>query len=126
MKSHLTALALLLCALTPVSADWPQWRGPQRDGVDADSPALLRDLPEKGLKALWLNKEVTREGRGEGWSSPVVAGNRVFFFSHNSGKKEEYLFCLSAETGEEIWRKKISSASTKTQQSGTPAVSSGR
>jgi len=126
MRTHLGALAVLLSSLTIFAADWPQWRGSQRDGVDPDSPTLYRELPEEGVKPLWLNKEVTREGRGEGWSSPVVAGNRVYFFSHNSGKKEEYLFCLSAETGEEVWRKQLASASTKTQQSGTPTVDHGR
>src|SRR4051812_11977128 len=107
MSRYLAGFVLPLALSTSLQADWPQWRGPHRDGVDADSPPLVRELPEKGLKPLWLNKEVTREGRGDGWSSPVVAENRVYFFGHNSGKKEEYVFCLSAETGEEVWRKEI-------------------
>lgn len=126
MKKHLLTLVVLLGSVMPVLADWPQWRGPQRDGVDTNSPSLLDELPEQGLKPLWLNKEVTRDGRGEGWSSPVVADKRVYYFSHNSGKKEEYVSCLSVEAGEEIWRKTIASGSTKTQQSGTPAVANGR
>src|SRR5205814_6576834 len=118
---------LLLMALpTPLLADWPQWRGANRDGVDADSPALIRELPHDGLKPTWLNKDVVAEGRGEGWSSPVVAQGKVYFFSHSSGKKQEHLTCLSAATGKELWHKTIESRATKVQQSGTPAVVNGR
>jgi len=69
------------------------------------------------------------QGRGEGWSSPVVAQGRVYFFSHARGKddkREEHVFCLDAETGKEVWHKTFASRATKVTQSGTPAVVAGR
>lgn len=51
---------------------WPQWRGPQRDGV-SDETGLLREWPEGGPPRIW-----TSDGLGHGWSSPVISGNRIF------------------------------------------------
>ena len=44
--------------------DWPQWRGPRRDGV-SDEKGLLSEWPQDGPKRLW-----TIDGLGKGWSSP--------------------------------------------------------
>lgn len=117
-----------LCLPAWSLADWPQWRGGSRDGVDATSPPLIKELPEEGLKPLWINKQTVAEGRGEGWSSPVVAEGRVYFFSHGRGKndsREEHVFCLDAETGKEVWHKTFASRASKVTQSGTPAVVNG-
>jgi outer membrane protein assembly factor BamB len=119
----------LLCGPAWLLADWPQWRGEGRNGFDAHSPRLMTELPAEGLTPLWINKETVAEGRGEGWSSPVVAEGRVYFYSHARGKddkREEHIFCLNANTGEEVWHKTIASRATKVTQSGTPAVVSGR
>ena len=51
---------------------WPQWRGPRRDGVSGET-GLLREWPEGGPREVW---SVT--GLGRGWSSPVIAGGRIF------------------------------------------------
>src|SRR5687767_2178712 len=48
----------------PGSGDWPQWRGPNRDGVSAET-GLLRQWPEGGPKVLWT------AATGEGFSSVV-------------------------------------------------------
>lgn len=119
----------LLCVPGWLAADWPQWRGAGRNGVAAHSPPLIAELPAAGLKPLWINPETVAQGRGEGWSSPVVAQGRVYFFSHARGKddkRQEHLFCLNAETGKEVWHKTFESRATKVTQSGTPAVVAGR
>ena len=67
---------LLAAAFTTHAADWPQWRGPLRNGVVPDSPKLLEALPEEGLKELWTSEEIPSNDEG-GLSSPVVAGARV-------------------------------------------------
>lgn len=96
--SRWVVAALVLGALTVPSAaqgsDWPQWRGPNRDGqaVGAELPA---ELPS-ALHQLWK----VRVGGGQ--SSPIVVGDRVFV--HARQGEEEVVLALSAATGEELWR----------------------
>src|SRR6478735_2908686 len=66
------ALTLLLLLSAAVRAeDWPQWRGPNRDGVFSET-GLLESFPAGRLKVRW------RVPVGWGFSSPVVAQGRVF------------------------------------------------
>ncbi len=51
---------------------WPQWRGPRRDGISAET-GLQPAWPEEGPKLLWK-----REGLGQGWSSPIVVGQSIY------------------------------------------------
>lgn len=53
-------------------AGWPQFRGPRRDGV-SDERGLLQAWPEGGPKELW-----SAPGAGKGYSSPIIAGGRIF------------------------------------------------
>ena len=68
----LTSLSMMCAA-----ADWPQWRGPNRDGVAPDSPPLIEKIPEAGLPVLWESEPVPANEDG-GLSTPVVAGGKVF------------------------------------------------
>lgn len=52
--------------------DWPQWRGPRRDGI-AQEKGLLSSWPAAGPALLWKT-----EGLGLGWSSPIVVGERLY------------------------------------------------
>jgi len=77
--------------------DWPEQRGPQRDGTSAE-----RDLPERwtlnGENFLW------RAPYG-GRSAPVVMGNRVFV-QNPAGRGadlQERVMCLDADTGKVLW-----------------------
>src|SRR5437879_1160760 len=54
-----------------VAGDWPQWRGPNRDGVSRET-GLLASWPEKGPKQLW------KADAGAGYSSLAVAGGRAY------------------------------------------------
>jgi outer membrane protein assembly factor BamB len=76
------------------AADWPQWRGPARDGAAPDA-AFPSPLPEK-LRQVW------RVQVGEGHSSPVVAGDRVFV--HSREGDDEVVRALDLATGRELWR----------------------
>jgi outer membrane protein assembly factor BamB len=67
---------LAILVMNAPAADWPQWRGPMRNGVVPDSPKLLEALPEEGLKELWESEPIPSNDEG-GLSSPVVAGGRV-------------------------------------------------
>ena len=93
---RLLPLAALACAagLAP-AADWPQFLGPHRDAVSPET-GLATSWPEKGPRRLWV-KDV-----GEGYSGPVVAGDRLILF-HRQGDQEA-VDCLDAGTGERKWR----------------------
>lgn len=99
MNSTLKCFAALLClALPATAADWPQWRGPQRDGHAAPDAKLISKLPAEP-KVLWRVKG------GEGLASPVVAGGKAFLFDSQDGK--ETVRCVNADDGHELWRTPI-------------------
>jgi outer membrane protein assembly factor BamB len=72
---HRTALLLAFCSTT--LADWPQWRGPDRNGVSTDTTALAETLPPEGFKKVWESSYIPSDHYG-GHASPVVAHERVF------------------------------------------------
>ena len=87
-------------ALSPVHAsqaagDWPQWRGAQRDGV-AQGVCLPRD---------WLDRKLTPRWRvplGDGYSAPLVVGDRVFTFGREEDR--EVVQAHELATGKVRWR----------------------
>src|SRR4030095_14217873 len=82
---HLIAacgLALLFNTVSLMAADWPQWRGMNRDGKSADS-GLLKQWPPDGPKLVWK-----ATGLGKGYGSVSVVGDRVY----SSGDKDESSF----------------------------------
>ena len=62
---------------TGSAADWPQWRGPLRNGVAPQSVPLLDALPPEGLPQLWDSESIPSNDDG-GLGSPVVADGRVY------------------------------------------------
>lgn len=74
--------------------DWPQWRGPHRDGVSTET-GLLTTWPDSGPRQLW---EVPM---GQGFAAPVVARNRVVGFFLNDD--HEHVVCWQADDGKEVW-----------------------
>lgn len=95
-------LALVITLAIPVAAeDWPEWRGPQRDGSSRET-GLPEAWSTSGMNLLW---RVPIGGR----SAPVVFGDRVFLFTA-SGKGEtlqEQLSCLDAITGKVLWQRRM-------------------
>src|SRR5579872_688613 len=91
--SGLAAIHLIIAA-PGFSSDWPQWRGPNRDGV-----ARGVKVPEKWPKTL---KEEWKATVGEGVSSPVVVGDKAFVFTRQ--KEDEVVLCLDLLTGKEVWK----------------------
>lgn len=93
------ALSVLLAALmvAPLLADdWPQWRGPDRDGVCKES-GLLDRIPAQGLKVRW------RARVAYGYSGPTVAQGRVFISDRNPAPEAERILCFSETTGKLLW-----------------------
>ena len=83
--------------------EWPQWRGPNRDGK---SPAvgLLTQWPDAGPKLIW---NVT--GLGKGYSTPAVVGDKVYVLGTKGG--EEFIFAISVDDGSKLWDARMGSIS---------------
>jgi outer membrane protein assembly factor BamB len=81
------------------SADWPQWRGPQRDAISTET-GLLKEWPTGGPKLLWKT-----EGLGVGYSSVAIAGGKLY----TMGDRGEscYLIALDLATRKELWAAKV-------------------
>jgi outer membrane protein assembly factor BamB len=86
------------CADRLRAGDWPQWRGPNRDGVCAET-GLMESFPAGGLPVRW------RVPVGWGFSSPVVADGRVYLADSELMKPRarERLHCLDETTGKSLW-----------------------
>jgi outer membrane protein assembly factor BamB len=77
------------------AGDWPQFLGPARNGISTDT-SLLSAWPKAGPPQLW-EKSV-----GEGYSGPVVAGDRLILF-HRVGD-DDVVACLDPANGKELWQ----------------------
>ena len=106
---RMLATLLAACAGGGVStaADWPQWRGPRRDGVSLET-GWSANWPPAGPKVLW------KANVGEGFSGTAVVGERLYTmgFTRQKGVKPtgmakdpglDHVWCLDAATGKVIW-----------------------
>jgi outer membrane protein assembly factor BamB len=107
---------LVFCPLL-AGADWPQFRGPERNGVSKET-GLLKEWPKAGPKLLWQLKEV-----GYGYAIPSVAGNRIYLVSNN-GLENEYVQALSTEDGKQIWSVRLGNVGNPKQAPLFPAARS--
>ena len=100
VSARIQALVLLCCVVLNSSSrvfsqDWPQWRGPNRDGW-ATGASLPTDWPKRELKTVW------RVPLGDGYSAPVIVGGKLY--THDREQEDEFVYCLDAATGKRIWR----------------------
>ncbi|MEW6128154.1 MAG: PQQ-binding-like beta-propeller repeat protein [Acidobacteriota bacterium] len=110
MKLLITVATLCLCFsslsvsgtvnLRASTSDWPQWRGPKRDGISQET-GLLKQWPTGGPKLVWQLNDV-----GDGYSTPSVVGNRIYLLS-NRGFDNEFVQALSTEDGKTIWMTRL-------------------
>jgi len=87
-------LALLVTVSTAGAQDWPQWRGPNRDGA-ATSFRDPASWPER-LREKW------KIDVGSGYATPLVVGDRLYVYSRQD--EDEVLTALAADSGELVWR----------------------
>ena len=100
---HLTAVAILFClplsaaSTNPsaASADWPQWRGPDRNGI-AKETGLLKAWPAAGPTVVWSIANI-----GEGYGSISIKGDRIFV--QGVKDKQSSVFCLNRADGKIVW-----------------------
>src|SRR5436190_23876437 len=100
MVSFLAVSVLLLSETRALGDDWPQWRGPNRDGCSSET-GLLKEWPKEGPKLLWQVK-----GLGNGYATPSVAGGRVYLMS-NKGLADEAVQALDVKDGSPVWSTRI-------------------
>ncbi len=100
----LTALLPLTYADDPKPADWPGWRGAERDDHSPDK-GLLKEWPKDGPTLLWK-----ATGIGEGYASVSVVGDKVF--TMGDVFKESHVICLGREKGEKVWSVKVAKLGT--------------
>ncbi|HEX8456904.1 MAG TPA: PQQ-binding-like beta-propeller repeat protein [Pyrinomonadaceae bacterium] len=130
MKSRLlTIVAVAFCfCLSAVSlpkfaatvaptADWPQWRGPERNGTSRES-GLLRQWPAGGPKLVWQVNDI-----GDGYSTPVVVGTRIYLMS-NRGMDNEYVLALSTKDGQPVWTTRVGNVGNPNQNPPYPKARS--
>jgi outer membrane protein assembly factor BamB len=100
--NHCCWVCWLLLALFPLklaAEDWPQFRGPERDGCSREK-GLLPRWPAKGPKLLW-----TYRNAGLGHSSVAVVGDRLYTLGTRGDAT--CVLCLDARSGKELWHTPI-------------------
>ena len=118
-----TSLGSALVAQGP-TPEWPQWRGPNRDGV----------VPSFNEPRTWP-EQLTRRWKvdvGTGYATPLIAGNRVYIFSRQG--ENEVMQALDADSGKSLWRTEYPASFTMNSAAvrhgpgpkSTPILSNGR
>ena len=113
---------ILLIASCVVAQDWPQWRGPNRDGKVSGFTAP-REWP----------KEFTQKWKvtvGAGDATPALVGNKLYVFTRQG--EDEVILCLNARSGKELWNSKYAAQAVTGAPArhpgprSSPAVSDGK
>jgi outer membrane protein assembly factor BamB len=103
-KEILRLTLFFIAAIAParaVAADWPQWLGPNRNGVSSES-GLLKMWPASGPKLKW---KATALGDGFSYSAPAIARGRIYLLS--AFGETEHVMALDEKDGSIIWSTKI-------------------
>ncbi|MHC4286090.1 MAG: PQQ-binding-like beta-propeller repeat protein [Planctomycetota bacterium] len=110
-------MAIAVCAIctglynTAEAADWPNWRGPNHNGISNET-GWNTNWPETGPKKLW------EKTLGPGFAS--IADGRVYAMGNI--EDNDILYCLNADTGKEIWKKSYPCPIYKKQHEGGPSA----
>lgn len=104
MKLNTTCFVLLGIAglgygVGAADADWPQWRGPHRDGI-APETGLLQEWPAQGPKKVWEIKNL-----GAGYSGVAVVDGKIYTLGDASDAS--YLYALNEADGKRLWAAKV-------------------
>ncbi len=120
MKPYRVAFWTIVFALTSVSihaTDWPQWRGPARDG-NSPEIGLRAEWPKDGPKLIWKISDA-----GSGYSTPAVVGDRIYLLG-NDDLENESVRALSAANGKTIWSTRLGKVGNPNQKPSFPAARS--
>lgn len=95
MRIVLFLLVPLLGITSVIASDWPQWRGPERDGISKEI-GLLQSWPKEGPSLRWKAKDL-----GSGYSSPTISKGKVFL--QTTKEDVEYAIALDEKDGKKLW-----------------------
>ena len=101
--------------------DWPQWNGPNRDGLSAET-GLLKSWPQDGPPLIWRI-----QGCGKGYAGPAIVDDCLYTLGSVDGKT--LALAIDAATGNEIWRTELAPELTNGWGDGprsTPTVNGNR
>jgi len=121
-RAMIVGCVILLIASCVFAQDWPQWRGPNRDGKVSRFTA-----PQTWPKELTQNWKTTV---GLGDATPALVGDKLYVFTRQGG--DEVTLCLNAGDGTELWRDKYSAQAVTGAPSShpgprsSPAVANGK
>lgn len=85
----------LLCLAPSYASDWPQWRGPNRDGKSPET-GLLESWPAGGPPLVWK-----ATGLGEGYAAFSIVGNRLY--TQGQRGDQEFVIAIDIATGKQVW-----------------------
>ncbi len=127
IRRHVLLLASLLLTLPGTTADsaepsgeWPQFLGPARNGISAET-GLLEAIPEGGLKPLW------RAPGGIGMAAVTVSGGTAVTMIQD--ESSQLVVALHARTGKMLWQRAVAPAFKNAMGNGpraTPAIAGGQ
>jgi hypothetical protein len=120
-KTNLSKFVIVGCMILMITGwafpqDWPQWRGPNRDGKVSGFTAP-QEWPEQ-LTQKW------RTIVGLGDSTPALVRNRIYVFARQG--EEEVTLCLDASNGKELWKDKYTAQAVTGPPSRHPGPRSAR
>jgi outer membrane protein assembly factor BamB len=108
---------VFISSVSLFAEDWPQWRGPHRNGISSET-GLLEQWPKEGPKQVWQATDL-----GSGYSTPAVVGDRLYLLS-NKGLEDESVLALSAADGKKVWSTRLGKVGNPQQQPSYPAARS--
>lgn len=79
------------------AADWPQFRGPDRDNISRET-GLLRKWPAKGPRVMWSVPVA------QGYAGAAIVGGRVYHHDYDEAKGDWCVNCRSLADGKQIWQ----------------------
>ena len=94
-RALIVLAAIVFCFSEARAQDWPQWRGPNRDGISKET-GLLKQWPATGPALVWK-----ATGAGGGYSSLAISGGRIFTMGVRAGR--ENVIAFDVATGKELW-----------------------
>ncbi len=87
-------LILFASAIASLASDWPQWRGPNRNGISSEK--ISTNWPETGPRLLWTASV------GTGFSGISISHGRAFTMGNSTN--EDSVWCLDVHTGMPLWK----------------------
>src|SRR5579883_2055750 len=108
---------LMLSCCCAAGYDWPQWRGPGRDGISQET-GLKKQWPQQGPALVWK-----ASGIGRGYSTPAISGDRLYVMG-SEGTDNEFVEALSLKDGKKIWSTRLGAVGNPKQQPNFPTARS--